>query len=106
MQKRLRRKYGRSGKYIGFGDYGDDTHRPHYHLIYVGLPNDRHLVYETWTKGNIDVDTIGDGCIRYVLDYIQSMPLTADQKYEQFGDFEPPFYHFSKGIGFEYIEKI
>lgn len=22
MQKRLRRKYGRSGKYIGFGDYG------------------------------------------------------------------------------------
>ena len=22
MQKRLRRKFGRSGKYIGFGDYG------------------------------------------------------------------------------------
>lgn len=105
MQKRLKRKYGRSGKYIGFGDYGDSTHRPHFHLIYIGLPADRRLVYDTWNKGNIDVDVIGDGCIRYVLDYIQSMPLTADQKYDQFGDFEPPFYHFSKGLGFEYIEK-
>lgn len=105
MQKRLKRKYGKSGKYIGFGDYGSDTHRPHYHLIYIGLPNDRKLVYDTWKLGNIDVDSVGNGCIRYVLDYIQSMPLTPDQKYEQFGDFEPPFYHFSKGLGFEYIQK-
>lgn len=104
MQKKLKRKYGRSGKYIGFGDYGDTNHRSHFHLIYIGLPNDRHLVYDTWNKGNVDVEPIGSGCIRYVLDYIQSMPLTPDQKYDQFGDFEPPFYHFSKGLGFEYIK--
>lgn len=29
MQKRLKRKFGKSGKYIGFGDYGGDFHRPH-----------------------------------------------------------------------------
>lgn len=29
LQKRLKRKYGRIGKYIGFGDYGGDYHRPH-----------------------------------------------------------------------------
>lgn len=105
MQKRLKRKFGRSGKYIGFGDYGDDTHRPHYHLIYVGCPSDRHLIYDTWNMGNVDVEPVGNGCIRYVLDYICKMPLTADNKYLQFGDFEPPFYHFSKGLGFDYIEK-
>lgn len=30
MQKRLRRKFGRSGKYILVGEYGDELHRPHY----------------------------------------------------------------------------
>ena len=29
LQKRLHRKYGKSGKYIGFGDFGGDYHRPH-----------------------------------------------------------------------------
>ena len=33
MQKRLKRKYGRSGKYIAVGEYGSDNHRPHWHII-------------------------------------------------------------------------
>lgn len=106
MQKRLRRKFGRSGKYIGFGDYGEDGHRPHMHLIYVGCPVDRHLVYDTWKHGNVDVEPIGNGCIRYVLDYINKDPIFADSKYKLYGDFEPPFYHFSKGLGFEEIYKM
>lgn len=35
MQKRLKRKFGVSGKYIAVGEYGDDSHRPHFHVIYV-----------------------------------------------------------------------
>lgn len=30
MQKRLKRKFGKSGKYILVGEYGDEQHRPHY----------------------------------------------------------------------------
>lgn len=30
MQKRLKYKFGKSGKYILVGEYGDDLHRPHY----------------------------------------------------------------------------
>lgn len=30
MQKRLKRAFGSSGKYIAVGEYGDDNHRPHY----------------------------------------------------------------------------
>lgn len=106
MQKRLKRKFGRSGKYIGFGDYGSDTHRPHYHLIYIGCPVDRHLIYDTWKKGNIDVKPINNARIRYVLDYINQDPVFPDSKYELYGDYEPPFYHFSKGLGFEEIYNL
>ena len=106
LQKRLRRKYRRSGKYIGFGDYGDNTHRPHYHLIFLGCPQDRHLIYDTWKLGNIDVGNIDNGAIRYVLDYINKDPIFPDSKYDLYGDFEPPFYHYSKGLGFDEIYKL
>lgn len=106
MQKRLKRKFGRSGKYIGFGDYGSETHRPHYHLIYIGCPVDRHLVYDTWSHGNVDVKPINNARIRYVLDYINKDPIFPDSKFEMYGDYEPPFYHFSKGLGFEEIYNL
>lgn len=106
MQKRLHRKYGRSGVYIGFGDYGFDLHRPHYHLIFIGCPCDRKYVLDTWKKGSVKVLPITSGRIRYVLDYINKDPIFPDSKYELYGDFESPFYHFSKGIGFEEIYKL
>lgn len=85
---------------------GDDTHRPHYHLIFIGCPQDRKLIYDTWQYGNIDVGNIDNGAIRYVLDYINKDPIFSDSKYELYGDFEPPFYHFSKGLGFDEIYKL
>lgn len=77
-----------------------------YHLIYIGLPCDRKLVLDVWKHGNVDVRPITSGRIRYVLDYINKDPIFADSKYNLYGDFEPPFYHFSKGIGFEEIYKM
>lgn len=85
---------------------GDDTHRPHYHLIFLGCPQDRRLIYDTWNLGNIDVGNIDNGAIRYVLDYINKDPIFSDSKYQLYGDFEPPFYHFSKGLGFDEIERL
>ena len=106
MQKRLKRKYGRSGKYIAVGEYGDDGHRPHFHIIYVGLPSaSRKEVRECWSHGNVDVRNVNKGAIRYVLDYIDKQVFGAYALYKEYGDFYPPFAHFSKGLGFDYIDK-
>ena len=105
MQKRLKRKFGVSGKYIAVGEYGDDSHRPHFHVIYVGLPSDsRKLVLDVWQHGNVDVGPINKGAIRYVLDYIDKQVYGPKALFDYYGDFEPPFAHFSKGLGFHWIE--
>lgn len=106
MQKRLKRKFGRSGKYIAVGEYGDDNHRPHWHIIYVGLPSaSRKEVLECWSKGNVDVRNVNKGAIRYVLDYIDKQVFGAKALYDEYGDFYPPFAHFSKGLGFSWINE-
>lgn len=106
MQKALKRKFGKSGKYIAVGEYGDEMHRPHYHLIYIGLPvSERKLLYDTWNKGRVDIAPITHADIRYTLSYIDKQIFGAKQLYEEFGDFQPPFAHFSKGLGVKWIEK-
>ena len=107
MQKRMKRKYGYSGKYIAVGEYGDDNHRPHFHIIYAGLPSGgtRKEVYDCWNKGNIDIRPVDKGAVRYVLDYIDKQVFGAKSLYEQYGDFYPPFAHFSKGLGFNWINE-
>lgn len=64
------------------------------------------MIYDTWKHGNIDVRPVNDSRIRYVLDYINKDPIFPDSKYELYGDFEPPFYHYSKGLGFEEIYNL
>lgn len=107
LTKRFRRKYGKlSFKYVCAGEYGDDGHRPHLHLIIVGLPaSERKMVYECWNKGRIDIEPVGNGCIRYTLSYIDKQVFGANDIYASYGDFEPPFCLFSKGIGTKWIEK-
>lgn len=108
LTKRFRRKYGNAPlKYICAGEYGDsDGHRPHLHLIMVGLPaSERKMVYDCWGKGRIDIEPVGNGAIRYVLSYIDKQVFGADQLFETYGDYQPPFALFSKGIGKKWIEK-
>lgn len=101
LTKRFRRKFGKKPlKYICAGEYGDDGHRPHLHLIIVGLPaSERKMVYDAWNKGRIDIEPVGNGAIRYVLSYIDKQVFGADELYKTYGDFQPPFCLFSKGIG-------
>lgn len=107
LTKRFRRKYGKLPlKYICAGEYGDDGHRPHLHLIIVGLPaSERQMVYDTWNKGRIDIEPVGNGAIRYVLSYIDKQVFGSDELYESYGDFQPPFILFSKGIGEKWNRK-
>ena len=66
MQKRIKYKFGRSGKYILVGEYGEDQHRPHIHGIYIGLPcSERHMLYDCWNNGRIDIAPISHADIRY-----------------------------------------
>lgn len=107
LTKRFRRKYGKKPfKYVCAGEYGDDGHRPHLHLIIVGLPaSERKMVYDAWNKGRIDIQPVGNGAIRYTLSYIDKQVFGANEIYASYGDFEPPFCLFSKGIGTKWIEK-
>lgn len=70
----------------------------------IGLPySERKMLYECWNKGRVDIRPINHARIRYTLDYIDKQVFGANALFEQYGDFEPPFCHFSKGLGVEYI---
>lgn len=104
LSKRVHRKFGHGIKYVAVGEYGDDGHRPHFHLIVVGLPaSERTMVYEAWNKGRVDIQPVGKGAIRYTLSYIDKQIFCPDTLYDYYGDFEPPFAHFSKGLGVAWI---
>lgn len=105
MQKRLKRQFGKSGKYVLVGEYGDDGHRPHYHGIYIGLPSsERKMLYECWNKGKVDIQAISHAAVRYTLKYIDKQIFGVNDLYYNYGDFEPPFAHFSKGLGVQWIK--
>lgn len=106
LGKRIRRKYGHGIKYILAAEYGDEGHRPHYHGIIIGLPgSERKMLLECWNKGMVSIDPISHADIRYTLKYIDKQIFGANDLYFNYGDFEPPFAHFSKGLGVDWIEK-
>lgn len=90
-------------RYFLTGEYGENTNRPHYHIIIFNLKN----VYDlelAWTKdkksiGFIKVGTVTAASIAYVTKYCITK--------HQFNKFyaEKPFNLMSKGIGKEYLEK-
>lgn len=72
----------------------------------IGLPySERKLLYETWNKGKVDIAPISHADVRYTLKYIDKQIFGARDLFYNYGDFEPPFAHFSKGLGVKWIEK-
>lgn len=76
--KRLR-KYlssyypGTKVKYHIASEYGDTFQRPHYHILLYGYPNDPSAldkIPELWKKGHVDIGTVTEKSIRYVVEYI------------------------------------
>lgn len=113
--KRLRKKLSqqkRSMKIYGCSEYGDQTFRPHYHLILFGVGMDeKNLIEEAWTSKNPDtgithtlgmvhVGSVTFDSARYVAQYIDKKYTgnLADTTYTQKGR-EPPTQFASQGIG-------
>lgn len=127
--KRLRVKLQRLGisctiKYFACAEYGKDTHRPHYHVLIWGFPDDRkdlfpnitsilHFIEDCWSVYTYDFsrktwfyDPIGfayckpcdSGAFSYVSKYMTKPCYVPDGK-------NPTFFLSSHGIGAAYCER-
>lgn len=122
FMKRLRKNTGQEIRYFACGEYGDETHRPHYHLIIFGLEltdlkiykqNFRGELYynsptlsKCWNKGfAVVADVTWDTCA-YVARYV-TKKLTG-KKSDIYADFnlQPPFVLMSRkpGIAKQYFD--
>lgn len=102
--KRLR-KAGYYAKYISVGEYGSDTHRPHYHmLLWTDAPTS--FLQDNWKAstdgslmGNVHFGVLTMASAMYTLKYI------IQPKVKEQDDIEPTRAQFSKGIGLCYLTK-
>lgn len=74
--KRLRYRVGKSFRYLGVGEYGEKSGRPHYHTILFGLHMQNHYrdMQLAWTKkgdlmGKTHVMEVNKDTARYITGY-------------------------------------
>lgn len=81
--KRLRKSYGEQIRYFGVGEYGERTHRPHYHIMLFGYPTCFHgrtrgkdcckvcvAVEKIWGLGNVFLGEVSFESAAYVASYV------------------------------------
>ncbi len=89
--KRLRRDYEPNRlRYYGVGEYGENTNRPHYHIIIYGCAVDDNVLNsnyvtsgplkDNWPYGYVYAGTVTYDSCRYVSDYIQKNMEVKKQK--------------------------
>lgn len=124
----LRKQFERQGykgiKYFYCGEYGENTHRPHYHIILLHCPLDIKSFYDCyvdknfkahwkskelekyWKHGMIDVAELEWSCAAYVARYCtKKISFDSDKTIYYENGKMPEFIRMSKGIGFEYMMK-
>lgn len=93
--KRLRKRTATKVKYYACGEYGSDSHRPHYHAVIFGATEDG--VLDSWNCGHVHFMPFGPATARYVTNYLcKSAGL-------DFGLRQPEFSVMSKGLGKSYL---
>lgn len=111
--KRLRKSYPNKIKYFACGEYGEQTHRPHYHAILFGLGlKDKQFVMDAWPYADWSVPTIQQksfgiaepDSIGYVAGYIDKKYSgeLEENEYQSTGR-EPVFKLSSNGLGLFFI---
>jgi hypothetical protein len=101
--KRLRKRFGNNIRYYGCGEYGDKTHRPHYHAcVFNWRPDDGQLFKETehgkifssatldqlWTHGHTSFGEVTFQSAAYVARYCMKK-LTGDRAAERYEVLDP-----------------
>lgn len=112
--KRLRKRTETHQTRIRFfatGEYGDRTHRPHYHAILYGLaatPYTDRLIQDTWGKGHTRTEAATPASISYVAGYCNKKIGYRREPHERVDTetgevytWQPPFIQMSRrpGIG-------
>ncbi len=87
--------------FFACGEYGETTHRPHYHAILYGLSErDAQLVEDTWGKGITKTVEVTPAAIAYVAGYtskkigwkLQRRRITDPETGELLYEWEPPIH--------------
>lgn len=104
FMKRLRKISTEKLKYYAVGEYGGETHRPHYHAIIFNL-DDPAKIQKAWTLngetiGFVYVGTVTTDSIAYVTSYI-----IPDGEEPLPGIYQQPFAVMSKNLGLEYLKR-
>ncbi|AXH77708.1 MAG: replication initiator protein [Microviridae sp.] len=73
---RLRKLFDCKLKYYAVGEYGENTKRPHYHLILFNTNCDDKkaielIVWQAWKNGLVHVGEVTPASIRYVAGYLE-----------------------------------
>ncbi len=72
-------------RYFACGEYGETTHRPHYHILLFNLDYDNHSsLSKSWTKGSIHIGDVNNETIAYTAKYIMKPANDIHKEYPQF----------------------
>lgn len=124
LRSRLSYDYGVTGMKVYYsGEYGDETGRPHYHLILFGIPDDvpleflkydRHgfplfhspLLSDCWKKGFVVIGAVNFEACAYVARYVLKKQTGQASSFYDFNEIQPEFCEMSRrpGIGKEYYD--
>lgn len=126
FMKRLRKARGAGIKFFGCGEYGDDKHRPHYHLCLFGVDfNDKKPISQKngnwdyssrelddiWTHGRCHLGELTLQSASYVARYTLKKAFGNETTYSKEQNIEAEFIRMSRGgrkgrgIGFQWFEK-
>lgn len=89
------RNNGLQFKYFAVGEYGTESERPHYHILFFGL-KDPGKVEQLWTKGFTYIKPVYEETLPYVTAYLVT----------QTDDAHKPIRLMSKGLGIDYVDKF
>lgn len=132
LNEHARRKYGKGVRYYACGEYGERSHRPHYHIALFGedFRSDRvfwkntlggHRLYRSkqlaalWTQGTADIGELTFESAAYVARYVMKKINgdAAHDHYKRIGRdgqeywLEPEFVRMSRrpGLGLQWLYK-
>lgn len=102
--KRLRAEVKSPLRYFGCGEYGERSHRPHYHAIIFGVAaSESDAVLSSWGHGHCYAGTVTYESARYVADYVGAAFTGGKGAVPTVDGQVRPFVVMSKGIGRRFV---